>query len=320
MRVKTKAQKQRRAPGAVSLGFDDVSNILTLGGTILGTSSKDNFFQVREYGKRQGMAIKNRLSDAKRVFKKHRLDGLICVGGDGTLTVAHHLHRNGIPIIGVPKTIDNDVRETDLSFGFNTASTIAAEAVDRLHTTAASHHRVMILEVMGRHAGWIALHAGIAGGGDVILIPEIPFSLQSVCQVVTQRSQRGRRFSLIVVAEGAHPRGGSEVKTSGRLGGVGPALAGQIEKKIGIESRATVLGHLQRGGTPTPFDRILATRFGHAAAVLAAKNGYGKMVRLKADVLSAVDLRRVAGRPRCVPLSSPLITAARAVGTSLGRR
>lgn len=290
------------------LTYDSVSNIIAMGGTILGTSSKGKLFQPG----------RSRAPDALRTFRKHRLDGLLCVGGDGTLTIAHFLHRRGIPIIGIPKTIDNDVPHTDRSFGFDTAGAVAAEAVDRLHTTAASHHRVMILEVMGRHTGWIALHAGLAGGGDIILIPEIPFSLKEVCEVVTRRSRRGRRFSLIVIAEGAYPKGGSPVMHARRLGGIGPLLAQQLEEKLGLESRATVLGHLQRGGTPTPFDRVLATQFGHAAVMLAAKGRYGRMVRLKDGAISAIGLAQVAGRPRAVPLNSPLIAAARAVGTSLG--
>ena len=300
------------------LTYDSVSNIIAMGGTILGTSSRGNLFQVPEAGSRRVRTGRNRAPDALRTFRKHRLDGLLCVGGDGTLTIAHFLHRRGIPIIGIPKTIDNDVPQTDRSFGFDTAGAVAAEAVDRLHTTAASHHRVMILEVMGRHAGWIALHAGLAGGGDVILIPEIPFSLKTVCEVVTHRSRRGRRYSLIVVAEGAYPRGGSPVTYRRRLGGIGPLLAQQLEEKLGLESRATILGHLQRGGTPTPFDRVLATQFGHAAVMLAAKGRYGKMVRLKDGAISAIGLAQVAGRPKAVPLNSPLIAAARAVGTSLG--
>lgn len=300
------------------LTYDSVSNIIAMGGTILGTSSKGNLFQVPAAGSHRVRTGRNRAPDALRTFRKHRLDGLLCVGGDGTLTIAHTLHRRGIPIIGIPKTIDNDVPHTDRSFGFDTAGAVAAEAVDRLHTTAASHHRVMILEVMGRHAGWIALHAGLAGGGDIILIPEIPFSLKEVCEVVTRRSRRGRRFSLIIVAEGAYPKGGSPVMHARRLGGIGPLLVQQLEEKLGLESRATVLGHLQRGGTPTPFDRVLATQFGHAAVMLAAKGRYGRMVRLKDGAISAIGLAQVAGRPRAVPLNSPLIAAARAVGTSLG--
>jgi 6-phosphofructokinase 1 len=309
----------------MELTFDSVSNILTQGGTILGTSSRDHLFQIPSPSKKNPTGP-NRLHDALRVFQKHRLNKLICIGGDGTLTVAHTLQRYGIPVIGVPKTIDNDVHGTDITFGFDSARTVATEAVDRLHTTAASHHRIMVVEVMGRHAGWIALHAGLAGGGDVILIPEIPFSLAEVCRVVWKRSQKGRRFSLVVIAEGAHPKGKSPVVMCSpamghrpRLGGVGIALAEEIEQRTGLEARATILGHLQRGGTPTPFDRVLATQFGYAAACLANREGgSGKMVCWKKGAIWHTDLKEAAGRSRTVPLNSPLIAAAKAVGTSFG--
>ena len=300
----------------VSLTYDAVSNLLSQGGTILGTSGRETYFGVAA-GSRMKPSKGNRFKDALRVFRKHRLRGIICVGGDGSLRVAHHLHRRGIPMIGVPKTIDNDVPNTDLSFGFNSACTVATDAVDRLRTTAASHHRAMVLEVMGRHAGWIALESGLAGGGDVILIPEIPFSTDAVCEVVRQRHRRGRRFSIIVAAEGTHPRGKKE-GWAASSGGVGITLSGEIQRRTGLECRATVLGYLQRGGTPTFFDRVLATRFGHAAAGLASRNSYGKMVCLRRGALAAAELRRALGPARRVPLSSPLVAAARAVGTSFG--
>ncbi len=299
------------------LTFDAVSNILSQGGTILGTSGRETFFGVAA-SSRPKPSKENRLADALRTFRKHRLRGIICIGGDGTLRVAHHLHRRGIPMIGVPKTIDNDVPHTDLSFGFNSACTVATDAVDRLHSTAASHHRTMVLEVMGRGAGWIALETGLAGGGDVILIPEMPFSLDRVCETVLQRFRRGRRFSIVVAAEGARPKkpgGGWAVRLTS---GIGIALSEAIERKTGLESRATVLGYLQRGGSPTFFDRVLATQFGHSAARLAARGSYGKMVCLKNAALATVDLKRVLGPPRSVPPDSPLIAAARAVGTSFG--
>lgn len=309
----------------VPLTYDAVSNILTQGGTILGTSNTDNFFGVRRAGADRLPASENRLNDALGVCRQHGITGVICVGGDGTLTVAHYLHTHGIPMIGVPKTIDNDVQHTDQTFGFDTASTVAALAIDRLHSTADSHHRVMIIEVMGRHAGWIALHAGVASGGDVILIPEIPYSLPEVCKVVERRSKTGRRFSIIVVAEGAYPRGGKPVMqvphrkgVPDRLGGVAQVLARRIEEATGIESRATILGHLQRSGTPSPLDRLLATQFGHQAARLAAKGYYGRMVCLKARAISSVPLSEVAGHPRTIPLDAPLLQTARDVGTSFG--
>ena len=296
---------------SLPLAYDAVSNILNQGGTILGASTRDNFFRVPSGPSQKIPPGKNRFPEALRTFRRHHLAGLICIGGDGTLTIAHYLLRRGIPVIGIPKTIDNDVRHTDLTFGFHSACAVATEAVDRLHSTAASHHRVMVLEVMGRSAGWIALQAGIAGGGDLILIPEIPFSLQKVYSVVRQRSRRGRRFSLIIASEGAGP-------VRQKPGSIGMMLSEKIEKETGLESRATVLGHLQRGGTPTFFDRVLATQFGYTAACLAARGCYGKMVCLRKGSISTVDLSRVAGRPRNVPLNSPLIAAARAVGTSFG--
>ncbi len=296
---------------SIPLTYDAVSNILSQGGTILGASSRDNFFRVPSGPAQKVPPGKDRFPEALRTFRRHDLAGLICIGGDGTLTVAYHLLRRGIPVIGIPKTIDNDVRHTDLTFGFHSACAVATEAVDRLHSTAASHHRVMVLEVMGRSAGWIALQAGIAGGGDLILIPEIPFSLKKVLDVVLHRSKRGRRFSLVIVSEGAGP-------SRPKPGGIGIALSEKIEKETGLESRATVLGHLQRGGTPTFFDRVLATQFGYAAACLAARERYGKMICLRKGSFSTVDLRQVSGRPRNVPLNSPLIAAARAVGTSFG--
>jgi ATP-dependent phosphofructokinase / diphosphate-dependent phosphofructokinase len=298
----------------IRLRFNTVSNILTQGGTILGTSRGENLFGVSTETSKRDTPEKNRLSQVKRTIKRHHLEGIICIGGDGSLAVAHYLHKQGIPMVGVPKTIDNDVPYTDMTFGFNTAFTIATEAVDRLHSTAASHHRVMVLEVMGRKAGWIALSAGMAGGGDVILIPELPFRYEEVYRVVEKRSKLGKRFSIVVAAEGAHLHHTPSMKP----GGIGLTLVERIEKETGIESRATVLGHLQRGGTPTPFDRLLATRFGHAAACLAAKGNYGKMVRLKDGLIDAISLSRVAGHPRRVPSNHPLIRAARAVGTSFG--
>jgi 6-phosphofructokinase 1 len=307
------------------LGFNSVSGLLIQGGTILRTSNKDNFFGLSR-GKSQRVAPgKNRTEDALRVFKNHELDCLVVVGGDGSLTVAHHLHKSGIPVIGVPKTIDNDVMHTDQTFGFDTASTIAASAVDRLHSTAASHKRVMIVEVMGRDAGWIALQAGIAGGGDVILIPEIPYSLASVARAIQRRFANNRKFSIVVVAEGARAKGRAAHSTHSKnkahpnqLGGVSQFIARDLEEITGIDCRAAILGYLQRGGTPTAYDRVLATRYGHAAAILAAKGRFGRMVCLREGRIKDVGLELVAGRPRYVPIDSPLIKAARDVGTAFG--
>jgi len=309
----------------VILHYDDVSNILSKGGTILGMARREKLFRMS--GDARATAGTDHTSRARRVFKEHGLSALVCVGGEGTLAVAAHLDASGIPAVGVPKTIDNDVPFTDQTFGFDTSLAVAAEAVDRLRSTAESHHRVMVLEVMGRHAGWIALHAGLAGGGDIVLIPEIPFSWGAVCAVVERRARRGRRFSLIVAAEGAHPRDGQESRAGGRadglnrarLGGVGNLVAGEVERRTRLESRATVLGYLQRGGEPTPFDRVLATRYGHAAASLAAEGTTGVMVAFRSGDITTVPLERLArGRPRLVPPDSPLLAAARAVGTSFG--
>jgi 6-phosphofructokinase 1 len=294
------------------LDYNSVSNILTQGGSILGMSGRGRVFQKAW-----------ELQAARRTCARHRLSGLIAIGGEGTLTVADFLDRRGIRTLGVPKTIDNDVAHTDQSFGFDSALSVATEAVDRLHTTAVSHHRIMVLEVMGRSAGWIALFAGLAGGGDVILIPELPFEWEAICRVVTKRARRGRKFSIVVVAEGAKPKGGQPVYAifgpgveRPRLGGVGVQVAQEIEKRTGLESRATILGYVQRGGSPTPFDRLLATRFGHAAADLAARGRWGRMVRWKDGSVSTVPLSRVSGRARTVPTSSPWIEAARDVGTA----
>lgn len=312
--------EERVAP----LSYDAVSGILTRGGTILGTSNKDRLFGVT-YGNADTDRNNPEIQKVRDVLKRYALDGIICIGGDGTLTVASHLQAAGIPIIGVPKTIDNDVQYTDRTVGFDTACTIATEAIDRLHSTADSHHRAMVIELMGRTAGWIALQAGIAGGGDVILIPEIPYALESVCAVVRQRYTSGRRFSIIVVAEGAHEQAGEAVTSASsskahptRLGGIGNLLAAQIEEKTAIESRATILGHLQRGGTPTYADRVLATRFGHYAATLAAAGKFGQVVVLRDHQITSANLLEIANRPRVVSADSPLLAAARAVGTSFG--
>jgi ATP-dependent phosphofructokinase / diphosphate-dependent phosphofructokinase len=307
------------------LTFSSVSGLITEGGTILGTSNKDNFFGLARNKSQRNAPSKDRTRDAVAVFIKHKLDALVVVGGDGSLTVAHHLGKSGIPVVGVPKTIDNDVMHTDQTFGFDTASSIAAEAVDRLHSTAASHRRVMIVEVMGRDAGWIALQAGIAGGGDVILIPEIPYTVASVARTIKKRFAQKRRSSIVVVAEGAMSQGGAVYTTKSKnkahpnqLGGVSQFVARDLEAATGIDCRAAILGYLQRGGTPTPYDRVLATRYGHAAAILAAENRFGRMVCLKEGRIEEVSLELVAGRPRYVPVDSPLIKTARDVGTAFG--
>lgn len=258
--------------------------------------------------------------------RRLHLDALVCIGGDGTLSIAQRFVRRRVPIVGIPKTIDNDLSGTDFTFGFDTAVHIATDAIDRLHTTAASHHRVMVLEVMGRYAGWIALYAGAAGGADVILIPEIPYRVDRVCQQVRARAQHGKRFSLVVIAEGAKPKGGKQVvqrmvKASTdpiRLGGIGHVLGRQIERLTGIETRVSVLGHIQRGGSPTSDDRNLGTLFGHQAVELIRRGRFGYMVALQNGAMTAVPIRTAVGKRKLVPRNHPLVLATRAVGTSFG--
>jgi len=281
------------------LTLESISGILPKGGSILGTSRTNPF--KHKTGPRK-IFLKN--------VEKLGLDAVIAIGGDDTLTVAYKLYEKGLPCVGVPKTIDNDLWGTDYTFGFNTAVSIATEALDRLHTTAEAHHRVIIVEVMGRHAGWIALEAGIAGGADAILIPEIPFDIEEVCKCVYARRKRGISFSIIVVAEGAKPKGGKEIVYSKivdefghvKLGGVGYYVAKEIEKKCGIETRVVILGHLQRGGSPTAFDRILATRYGIAAIDLVKKKKFGRMVALKGNKIVSVPLKEVASRKKTADL------------------
>jgi 6-phosphofructokinase 1 len=302
------------------LGYRDVSGILTRGGTILGTSNKANPFAF--YGA-DGADVSDRVLEQYRALG---LDALVAIGGDGTMSIAHGLQEKGMQIVGVPKTIDNDLVGTDRTFGFDTAVTIATEAIDRLHSTAQSHHRVMILETMGRYAGWIALHAGVASGADVILLPEFPYKLEAVVRVCRHREAGGQRFTIIAMAEGAHPEGGSltiQKVVEGspdpiRLGGVCQVLGVALEQHLDSEVRTTILGHVQRGGTPTPFDRVLATRFGAHAANLVAEGRGGVMVALQEGHLTEVPFVEIANRVRTVPPDDPLVRAASAVGTSFG--
>ena len=254
------------------------------------------------------------------------LDAVIAIGGDGTMHICNKLMQMGINIIGVPKTIDNDLEATDQTFGHDSAVYVVMMALDRLHTTASSHHRVIVVEVMGRYAGWIALHGGLAGGADIILIPEIPFSWDLVYDKIHKRELQGKRFSLVCVAEGAKPFGGqlvtkgTDVKRTDpiQLGGIGKVVADNIEKNTGRESRVTVLGHLQRGGSPTPYDRILSTKFGSIAINLAAKKNFGKMVALKGNEIVAVDIADAISKPKLVKPDNQSVLAARAVGISFG--
>jgi phosphofructokinase-like protein len=309
------------------LEYSDVSGIITLGGTILGTSNTANPYR---YAVRSGSGDKMRFKDVSHTvianLNKLGVECLICIGGDGTLSIADRLFRDGAPVVGIPKTIDNDLLGTDITFGFDTAVSIDTEGIDRLHTTAQSHHRVMIVEVMGRNAGWIALHAGVAGGGDIILIPEIPYDISVIAKKVLERSKKGKRFTIVVVSEGAKPKGGDivvrrvveESTDPIRLGGIGFVLGSQIEQATRLETRTVVMGHLQRGGTPTPFDRVLATRLGTRAVDMIKSKKYGYMVGVKNNKLVEVPLEDVAKGKKLVPLDDPLIQSARSVGTCFG--
>jgi phosphofructokinase-like protein len=282
----------------ISLDLEAISGMLPRGGSILGTSRTNPF--------------KNKVGAQKilKNVKENDLDALVVIGGEDTLGVAYKLYEMGLPCVAVPKTIDNDLVGTDYTFGFKTAVHIATEALDRLHTTAEAHHRVVILEVMGRNTGWIALEAGIAGGADVILIPEKPFDINEVCDYIEQRQNRGKTFSLIVVAEGAKPKGCEEIIYSPgvdefghpRLGGVGYYLGKEIEKRLEIETRVVVLGHLQRGGSPTAFDRVLATRYGIAAIDLVHKGQFGRMVALQGNEIVSILLKDVIDKRKTVNL------------------
>jgi len=308
------------------LTYDDVSGILTLGGTILGTSKTANPYH---YAVKKGDRLEFQDFSKKAIQNIKRLEPtcLVCIGGDGTLGIAYRLFKDGgLPVIGLPKTIDNDLKGTDITFGFDSAVTIATEGIDRIHTTAQSHHRIMIVEVMGHRAGWLALYSGVAGGGDIILIPEIPYDIGVIAEKVRERNKRGKRFSIVVVAEGAKPRGGDVVvqrmvKESAdpiRLGGIGFVLGEQIEKRTGLETRTVVMGHLLRGGGPTPFDRILATGLGSKAVDMAENKEFGYMVGVKRNSFITVPLEEVAKGPKTVPLNHPMIKAARSLGTSFG--
>jgi ATP-dependent phosphofructokinase / diphosphate-dependent phosphofructokinase len=302
------------------LSYQDVSGILTRGGTILGTNNKANPFS---YYKRGYADVS---SEVARYYKSLNLDALIVIGGDGSMSIAHGLESKGLNMVGVPKTIDNDIVGTDRSFGFDTAVAIAADAIDRLHTTAQSHNRVMIVETMGRYAGWIALYAGVASGADVILIPEYEYDIREVARMCKERELGGQRFTIIAIAEGARPKGGEMVVRETinestdrlRLGGVGYALQEELKHHVRSEIRTTVLGHMQRGGTPTAFDRNLATIFGAYAAQMVAEGTFGRMVVLKDNRLGSIQFEDVADRTRTVPSDHPLVMAGLSVGTSFG--
>ena len=305
---------------ARSLTFRDVSGILTAGGTILGTSNKANPFS---FYKRDGADVSDEVA---QYVQDLGLDAIVAIGGDGTMSIAHGLQQKGVNVVGVPKTIDNDLVGTSRTFGFDTAVSIATDAIDRLHTTAQSHHRVMVLETMGRYAGWIALYAGVASGADIILIPEFEYDIEEVARVCRRRESGGQQFTIIVVAEGARPKGGemavqqivADSPDPIRLGGMCNVLAAQLTPLIESEIRTTILGHVQRGGTPTAFDRTLATAFGSYAAAMVADGAFGRMAALAKNRLTSVPLDEVANKTRTVTPDAPLVAAAVAVGTSFG--
>jgi 6-phosphofructokinase 1 len=306
------------------LGSRDVAHILTRGGTILGTSNRSDPFRfvVKDAS---GAPHETDVSD--RVIENARrlgLEGILSIGGDGSMRIAQRFLEKGLPMIGVPKTIDNDLGSTDLTFGFDTAVGIATEAIDRLRDTAESHDRVMLVEVMGRDAGWIALHAGVASGADAILLPEIPYRIEPIAAAVEERRARGQKYSIVVVSEGAKPLGG-EASVVERKAGAMPRLAGaaqrvaeSLSQRLDADIRVTVLGHVQRGGSPSSFDRILATRFGHAAAELAARGEWGKMVALRGDAIVAAPIADAIRALKLVDPACQLVGTARALGVSFG--
>lgn len=300
----------------------DVTGILRIGGTILGTTNRGNPFEYPLDTPEGKIDYSDRVVET---FGRMGLDALVVIGGDGTLYIAHQFALRGIPVVGVPKTIDNDIWGTTSCFGFDTAVSFASDAIDRLHSTAEAHRRILVVEVMGRYAGWIALHGGVAGGADIILIPEIPFDLDKVVGQLREREALGARFSIVVVAEGARPIGGqvsliSEAKAGHveRLGGIGAQVTHQLELLTGKETRCVVLGHLQRGGAPTPFDKVLATRFGGKAVELCISGTFGTMVANNPPDLVAVPLTEVVGKTKTVPLDYDLLRTARAIGIGFG--
>lgn len=308
----------------IQLDAQAVRGITLMGGTILGTANRGNPFDMpcqKEDGSWETKDVSGHLVDT---FKKHHIDALIAIGGDGSMRIANELIQRGINIVGIPKTIDNDVWGCDVTLGFDTAVGIATEAIDRIKTTAESHHRLMVVEVMGRYAGWISLYSGIASSSDVVLIPEIPFSYDSMVKKINEREARGRHYTLIVTAEGAKEKNG-ELTTKGKsagqevkLGGIGEKLANELSRRTGKESRSVVLGHLQRGGSPSTFDRLISLRFG-AAAIRCIQNGdFNRLVTLKNNKLTSIPISSVANKMKSVPLDSDTVQTARDIGICLG--
>lgn len=312
--------------GIMRLDPKAVSGITHLGGSILGTNSRGNPLQERIEKPDGTVETRDRSDDIVDAFSRHDFDALIAIGGDGSLTIADRLYEKGLPVVGVPKTIDNDLAATQVTFGFHTAVQTAMDAIDKLHSTAEAHRRVMVVELMGRHTGWIALFAGLTGTADVILIPEIPYRIESVIQKLEHRYSTGRNFAIVVVAEGARPVGGeAEYQSSGgdekpgtRYGGIGERIADQIRERTEHEVRTLVLGHLQRGGEPVSYDRLLALRFGAAAVELIAREEFGCMVALHPPEVEAVPLKEAVSALKRVPVEGDVVRTARALGVSFG--
>ncbi|PWB78091.1 MAG: 6-phosphofructokinase [Holophagae bacterium] len=308
----------------IQLDRDSVRGITHIGGTILGTTNKNSPFEYPTKLPSGEVTLVDRSDEVVDAFRRLRIDALIAIGGDGSMRIASQFAAKGLPIIGVPKTIDNDLSGTVVTFGFDTAVMVASEAIDRLHSTAEAHERVMVVEVMGRYAGWIALHSGVASTADVILIPEIPFDFSAVCEKINDREARGRRFSIVVVAEGAKPAGGQltvkghELGREVQLGGIAELVAREISARTGKETRTVVLGHLQRGGAPTTFDRLLALRFGAAAVRMVEARQFNHMVALDPPRVHAVPLEVATSRMKCVPLDGDTMQTARDLGISFG--
>jgi 6-phosphofructokinase 1 len=308
----------------IPLDYNALSGLLVRGGTILGTANRGRFSAKVGHGESRRLP-KELLDETKAGMDALGISALVSIGGDGSLSIAQQMHEHGIPIVGVPKTIDNDLDCTVMTFGFDSAVACATDALDRLHTTAESHNRVMVLEVMGRYAGWIALYAAVAGGGDVILIPEIPFTYESICAKIREREAQGKKFTLIVAAEGAREKGadfttsaGQEANREARLGGIGAVVTAEIEKRTGKETRNCVLGHLQRGGSPTTFDRALCSMFGAQAVELIAAGELGTMVAYVGSHVGSVKISEAVGRLKTVSPDGSLARTARALGISFG--
>ncbi|NIN71061.1 MAG: ATP-dependent 6-phosphofructokinase [Gemmatimonadetes bacterium] len=305
----------------IPLTRDSVRGITHIGGTILGTTNRGNPFAFPLKRPDGSIEAIDRSDDVIAAFRQRGFDALIAIGGDGSLRIAQDLYKKGLPVVGVPKTIDNDIEGTVLTFGFLTAVDIATDAIDRLHSTAQSHERVMVVEVMGRDTGWIALFSGVAGTADVILIPEIPYSIEKVCEKVEERDRAGRRFTIVVAAEGACARGGAPVFKDPelkRFGGVCEVLANEIAERTGKDTRAIALRHLQRGGSPISYDRLIALRFGAAAIECVDDGDYGCMVGLDPPYVRRIPLDVAANRQKCVPVDGDVVATARALGMSFG--